>query len=109
THVFSPAVVGEFRLGFNRYFQRRTQEDTSDVPGKLGIPGTTKDPSNTGSPALRITGFDIIGKSGNFPSDRKDSTYQSNASITYTKGGHTVKFGGEFARFASPNLQNGGQ
>ena len=54
-------------------------------------------------------GFDIIGKSSNFPSDRKDTTYQTNAGITYTHAGHTVKFGGEFARFASPNLQNGGQ
>ena len=55
THVFSPTVVGEFRLGFNRYYQRRTQEDSSDVPGRLGIPGTTKDPGNTGDPAIRST------------------------------------------------------
>jgi hypothetical protein len=109
THVFTPNFVGEFRLGYNRYYQLRAQENRADIPGQLGIPGTTKDPRDTGFPDFGITGFDTIGKRSSFPSDRMDNTYQLNQSLTYTRGGHTIKFGTQTARFESHNLQNGGQ
>ncbi|MBI4471802.1 MAG: TonB-dependent receptor [Acidobacteria bacterium] len=109
THVFTPSLLGEFRAGYNRYYEVRSQENSEfGIPAKLGIPGvTTKDPRATGIPPFRVTGYETIGKS-QYPSYRMSSTYQGNVSITYTHAEHTIKFGGEMIRFANPNSNNGG-
>ena len=106
TYIFTPTLVGEFRIGYNRYAQFRFQEDTSDVPGRLGIPGTTKNPNETGPPSIRITGFSTMGKD-QLPTYRRMSTYQANAGITWVRGGHTIKFGGDFVRIGGPQHNQG--
>lgn len=108
THVFSPTLAGEFRIGYNRYYELRRQQDTSDVPGNLGIPGTTKNPTETGPPAIRVTGFDSLGKA-QLPSYRQSSTYQFNGALTKVHGSHTLKFGGEFVRLGGPQHNQGGK
>lgn len=108
THVFSPSLVAEFRLGYNRYYELRRQENNTDVPGQLGIPGTTKNPDEVGPPAIRVTGFDVLGKA-QLPSYRQSGTYQGNTSITLTRGAHTLKFGGEMVRLGGPQHNQGGK
>ncbi len=64
TYVFSPSLIGELRLGYNRYKQIRTQIVLDDIPARWGIAGTTKstNPRDLGYPAVRVTGYDSIGK-----------------------------------------------
>lgn len=109
THVFNPSLVGELRLGYNRYKQIRTQINLEDIPAMWGIAGTTKSPNRRdyGYPAVRVTGFDSIGKN-NLPSDRVDPIYQIIGNLTYTKGNHTLKLGGDASRYGSMRLNNGG-
>jgi hypothetical protein len=107
THVFSSSMVGEFRLGYNRFSQFRAQEAYKEnIPAQLGIPGTSKDPIDWGYPTVLVTGFDTIGKT-NTPTDRQDNTYQGVAAITYTRNNHTFKFGSDAQWFQSNRLNNG--
>src|SRR5262249_45717710 len=69
THVFNPSVVGEFRIGYSRYYQLRVEEQNgTNIPLQLGIPGTTTNPPDLGFPTFLVTGFDTLGKT-NTPTD----------------------------------------
>ncbi len=109
TKVFSPTLVGELRIGYNRYTQVRTNLVLEDIPAQWGITGTTKSPNprDHGVPAIRVSGFESIGKF-NIPSDRTDIIYQIAASLNYTKGDHSIKVGGDAWQAGSMRMNNGG-
>lgn len=109
THVFTPSLVAELRLGYNRFKQVRTQTTFEDIPKKWGIAGTTNSPNprDHGYPAIRPTGFDPLGKAG-LPSDRVDPIYQVISTVTFTHGSHTIKFGGDANQYGTMRLNNGG-
>jgi Carboxypeptidase regulatory-like domain len=105
THTFSPTMVNEFRAGVNRLVQPRVQED-NDVTFS-GLPGAFLGylADNHGVPRTTITGYSTLGGATNLPSERDDTTYQILDSISWTKGKHTIKFGGDWRKFFSTNLQ----
>jgi len=93
SHVFSPRVVNEGRIGFNRIhilFDGINKDD----PTKFGINGTRSGP--VGLPEINISslGLDFGGVSG-FPQGRGDLTTVINDTLTYLHSKHTFKFGGE--------------
>ena len=109
THVFSPDLIGNISIGYNRFKQIRTNVSHDNYPQIWGIQGTTTNlnEESGGVPAVIVTGFDSIGKS-NLPSDRVDTTYQLIGSITWNKGAHTFKFGGDANNYSTMRLNNGG-
>jgi hypothetical protein len=109
THIFSPAMVGELRLGYNRYTQIRANLILEDIPEQWGIKGTTKSPNpiDHGVPSIRVSGFESIGKF-NIPSDRTDIIYQLAGSLNYTSGNHSLKMGADMWMVGSMRLNNGG-
>ncbi len=109
THIFTPTLVGQLTLGYNRFKQIRTNVSHDNFPNIWGIQGTTTNlnEESGGVPAVLVTGYDSLGKS-NLPSDRVDTTYQVIPSLTYTRGGHTLKFGGDFNHYSTMRLNNGG-
>jgi hypothetical protein len=106
-HVFSPNLVGEFRLGYNRFHQFRSvyPEEQRNQTLELGITGTTTNPVNFGFPTFTVNGFDTLGKSGN-PSDRDDNHYQAVGNLTWTTGNHTFKFGTDISWQLSDRINN---
>jgi hypothetical protein len=97
THIFSPALVNEARLGFNRIaiaFNPANLTDPTSVglgdglSGNVGLPQTT----------LSDIGLTFGGPSG-FPQGRDDTTGVVSDTLTLLKGKHTFKFGGEFRRY----------
>jgi hypothetical protein len=97
THLFSPAVVNEARLGFNRIaiaFHPANLIDPASVglgdglSGPVGIPQTT----------LSDIGLTFGGPSG-FPQGRDTTTGVLSDTLTMLKGKHTIKYGGEFRRY----------
>lgn len=105
THIFSPAVVNDVRIGVNRLVQPRVQQDVSD--GFPGLPGAFLGylANNTGLPHTSVTGYSTLGGATNLPSERDDTTYQFIESLLWTKGKHSIKFGGDYRKFFSTNLQ----
>lgn len=101
THVISPNLMHEFRFGYNRLRQPRTQQDLGiDFNGQFGIPASPIPvPRNTGLPLVIVTGFASLGLSTNLPQDRADNTYQWVDNIIYNVGNHSVKAGADIRRF----------
>lgn len=107
THVFSPRLLNEFRIGYNRMRTNRFHEDMrlGNMVQKLGLPQGGPDglagPEffNTGLPQVRVSGLATIGGPTNLPQGRRTNTYHIANSITYTGGDHTLKAGADVKRF----------
>lgn len=97
THVFSPAVVNEARLGYNRIhivFSPNVQLNPAD----FGINNSISTALGLPQIALNDIGLNFGGPAG-FPQGRGDYTAVFSDSLTYVRGKHSFKFGGEFRRF----------
>lgn len=79
----------------------------------LGIPGTNGTiPLQGGQPTFAFTnGFSSLGNSnGASPFLFRDNQYTDNANVTWVKGKHNMRYGGEYTHFALNHFQptNGG-
>jgi len=103
THTFSPRLILETRVGYNRFGFFRLQEDRNlDIVKKLGIgglPDAGVTPFNNGAPALIVSGFSTLGGPTNLPQGRHDNTYHYVANMTWIRGAHSFKFGADIRRF----------
>ncbi len=105
THIFSPVMINEFRAGVNRLVQPRVQQDNSAT--FPGLPGAFLGflSNNNGVPRTTVTGYSTLGGATNLPSERDDTTYQLVNTLSWTKGKHALRFGVEWRKFLSTNLQ----
>ena len=103
-HIFSPNVVNEGRLGFNR-IAISFVDSFGAVGSDYGIPNGVTAP--IGLPQISVTdlGLNFGGPSG-FPQGRFVTTVVLSDTLNYLKGKHSMKFGGEFRRFEGNNYQN---
>lgn len=96
-HIFSPTVVNEARLGFNRIaisFQPNAAAD----PAAYGI--STGVPFNQGLPQINVSAIGLnFGGPAGFPQGRFGTTGVFSDTLSLTKGKHTIRTGGEFRRF----------
>lgn len=101
-HVFSPKIVNEGRVGFNRIGIVFSPNNTTN-PGALGLDtGTT---GNTGIPMTTITGPNLtFGGPATFPQGRTDTLGVVSDTLTILKGKHSINVGGEFRRFININF-----
>jgi hypothetical protein len=104
-YVVRPTLVNEFRAGFNRMDAGYLNQDQSlgNIVGKLGLPQgpngfQSPDEGNTGVPLIRVNGYSTIG-SGNNPQWRGDNTVHVADGLSWIRGGHTFKFGGDYVNF----------
>lgn len=102
THTFSPTLVNEARFGFNRIhitFTPNAQLNPVDFGINDGI--TTA----IGLPQISITGFNFnIGGPANFPQGRSDMSFVLSDTVSYLRGNHSFKIGGEARRFYNNNF-----
>lgn len=89
-HTFSPSVLNEFRLGFHR--------NTSILDtGNFKFPGLDVFPN------IQIAELNLqIGPDPNGPQFTIQNVYQAIDNVSWTKGNHNFKFGGEFRKYISP-------
>jgi len=105
THSFSPTLINEARVGFNREHTSRVQpfgDDTSDIPGQFGIEGVLQTPGNGGLPYLGIGGLSQLGSAEWLVSDRYSNTIQFTENLTKIYGKHTFKAGVEVQQVGFP-------
>src|SRR5579859_666426 len=75
THIFSPRIINEVQIGFNRNTYVQAQQ--------TGLPFN-----------FSITGFTSL--SENYSKQQIGQSESMNDTVTWTKGNHTLKFGAEF-------------
>lgn len=91
-HTFSPSVLNEFRVGFNRFDQT--------VPvGNQKFPGLDAFPNIV----LSDLGAGLnIGPDDNAPQYTIQNYYSAVDNVSWTKGKHTLKFGAQYGEYISP-------
>ncbi len=99
--VISPSLVNEARGGFSRTHTNPSfPVDTSNIVQELGIQNMPSIPSTQDIPTVNLTGFLGL-HSGVVDTNPRQATTQFIDNLTWTKGKHTMKFGGDFRYLSS--------
>lgn len=97
THIFSPKLINEARLGYNRINSHRYQlNSNTNVSAQLGFPGVPFGPDLGGLPQISINdGTATLGSTGFLPAIEKQNTFVLTDNLTWAHGRHSLKFGAE--------------
>jgi hypothetical protein len=102
TYVFSPSVVNEFRIGFNRLIGGIFEElYKQDLTRALGIKGVQSqlypnaDGWNFGWPRVTVSSYGSM-VSGFGAQNRFDNTWHLFDMVAWNRGNHQMKVGGEY-------------
>ena len=104
THVFSPTLVNEARIGANRIHLVFFPQNATD-PASLGLAGLLGPnqqflPTFVASDQPGLT----FGDERNFPQGRGDTALEAADTISYIRGKHSFKFGVEGRDFRNDNF-----
>ena len=107
SHTFSPSLINEARLGFNRIDTTRVQPggNTLGVPAQFGIQGVPQVPSNGGLGTFFISGLTNLGSNQFLPSIEYSNTLQFTDNVTKNLGRQSIKVGFEFQHLRFSILQ----
>ena len=108
THIFTPSLINNLTLGYQRLQQPRVQQDNTTI-NYSGLPGgpyftTPNYANNKGLPNVAIAGFSTFGGATNLPQNRWDSHYVIADTVTWTHGAHTVTAGANLMLIRTINL-----
>ncbi len=103
THTFSSSLVNEARLGANRIHILFTPNNLTD-PNSLGL-GNILGPNLTFLPTIAFSDLGLtFGDERQFPQGRGDTTIVLADTVSYIRGRHSLKFGGEWRDFLNNNF-----
>jgi len=108
THTFSPTLVNEAKLGFNRTFSNQRDYNFGvDVLSQLGIQGIDNpdnDPAIGSMPQFTFGGMAPFATStSRNQAYTAQNTYQIIDNVSWFKGRHNIKFGGDIRRLQVNN------
>src|SRR6266566_4573918 len=104
TCVVAPTLINETRVGFLQINYFRTPQNFSFDPSPL-IPGLIAPvPGLGGLPTVTITGF--AGFFDQPGSGDRQRDYELDDNLSWVRGKHSMKFGGEYQRVSAFNFQN---
>lgn len=99
THAFTPALLNEFRAGFNRNASSVLQENRgTNITASLGLPVFAGARSN-GLSYFSVPGYSALGDEYNNPQLTHINTFQILDQASWMRGRHHIKFGFDFRRF----------
>jgi hypothetical protein len=108
THVFSPTLIVETRLGLSHYHNVALNADTgTNASDKIGIRGVNLDGFTSGMTNINIGGFSspLIGYSASLPWDRGETNISISNIWTKIDGNHSIKWGAEVRRLRDDLVQ----
>ena len=96
THIFTPRIVNEFRLGYSRNRSERLQFNSDkNLSAQLGIPGIPFSTNNGGLPQFSVNGINTFGSSEYQPTVETQEVYHIIDTVSIIFGRHTLKIGAE--------------
>jgi Carboxypeptidase regulatory-like domain len=99
--IITPALVNEFRVGFNRYRLDYTADQFqpgAQLGNKLGVPNANVTPQEQNLPIFSPSSYLGIGQTRSLPLYRRENTFEYIDNMTYTRGKHTLRWGVDFRR-----------
>ena len=109
TRVLTNSLVNEFRFGRTAFYNTTGPQlaFNNDVVGSLGIPGLASGPPvQWGIPSVSIDTYSGFGNSSEGPYENNNSAMQFINNISWIRGKHNIKFGGELRRDAYNQVGN---
>jgi len=107
-HVYTidPTKVLNLRLGFSRFTERNQRPHAGFDPRTLGLSGAFIDQAAAlHFPAISISGFNGIG--GDFGNETNHMIYSFQPVFTWTRGGHTMRFGADLRSYRENRYDQG--
>jgi len=102
TRVLTPAIVNEFRFGLSQFYNTTGPElaFTRNVVSELNIPGLAPGPPvQWGIPNITLQhGLSGFGNGSEGPYENNNRSLQFIDNLSWVRGKHTFKFGGEFRK-----------
>ena len=109
THIFSSSLLLDARAAFTRINNLSLPLNYgANADSTVGFPAsqTSFSPFANSLTPVSIGPFSDIGDGAFVPLQDIDNTYQYSATISWTKGPHTIKAGGAFLRRQARNVQS---
>jgi hypothetical protein len=99
--IISPALVNEFRAGFNRYrldYIADQFKPNGQLGNQLGVPNANVTPQEQNLPIFSPSSYIGIGQTRSLPIYRRENTFEYIDNMSFTTGPHTLKWGVDFRR-----------
>ncbi len=99
-HSISPTMFLDLNASFSRKTnnQRWPYSADHDWAADVGFVGGTTNPIARGLPQFEATGYIILGPAYDYPKIWAFNNYQYTGSVTWLRGKHNLKMGGDFLR-----------
>jgi TonB dependent receptor len=106
THVITPRLVNEARIGYSRVRDTRLQlnANTLGIPAQYGIPGIPQIEGNGGLPQYGFGQLSNLGTPGTLPSDKSSKVIQFTENLTIDRDRHQIRTGVEYQHVGFPTL-----
>jgi hypothetical protein len=101
-HTFTPHVINDFRLGFNRLSTARLTQVTDRIIEQYGFKGIPYFSDIGGLPAISVTGYQGVGEGGTLPNLKLSQVTQITDGVSIIHGSHAIKTGAD-VRFIISN------
>ena len=90
--------MNEARYGITRTVGHyASQGSGTNYNAQLGLPGPS-DPGLYAFPLIQVTNYDSLGGTVGWPNTYYSTTYSFADTLTWVKGSHLIKFGGDLLR-----------
>lgn len=94
THTFTPTLLNELRLGYNRVGRNSNTENAGrNLNTQVGLPTVWANARDNGLSAVTVRGFSPLGDDYTQPQKSAINSYQLLDHVSWTHGRHLVKFG----------------
>ena len=94
THIFTPNLLNDLRLGFNRIAAGVFQQNmATNLNQQVGLPSISSNPRDFGLSQISILGYSTLGDEAHNPQHSATSIYQVSDTATWARGKHLVKAG----------------
>src|SRR5205823_2480599 len=105
----TPTMFVDLNVSFSRKTnnQRWPYSADHDWAADVGFTGGTTNPIARGLPQFEATGYIILGPAYDYPKVWSFNNYQYSGSVTWIRGRHTMKYGGDFLRMQYFSRQYG--
>ena len=93
THILTPNLLNETRIGLNRVAASVFPEEGSTVNQSVGLPAVWTNPRDAGLSLITVTGLSPLGHEYNNPQSSTTNTIHVADTLTWTRGNHLLKAG----------------